>query len=253
VRACQVIGEDRFGNREKITSVSLNKHEVDPLRMAHSPGEDYHIHDFSGRNWRGEIPACPQILGGSAGVCSGPGALADRAICARTRQNALDQGSASMVFGMHKMEGRSTMLNPRVRERCFSSFSKQAFMTTLDARLLSLELGSAVIEVPFNDKFTQQHGFLHGGVVTSVLDSACGYAALTTMELDSGVLTVELKINLVKPAAGSLFQAHGKVVRAGRTLIVCTGEVCAEGDERNVIAVMQATMMAVRERAGIKD
>jgi uncharacterized protein (TIGR00369 family) len=145
------------------------------------------------------------------------------------------------------------MLNSRVRERCSSSFSKQAFMTTLDARLLSLELGSAVIEVPFNDKFTQQHGFLHGGVVTSVLDSACGYAALTTMELDSGVLTVELKINLIKPAAGSVFQAHGKVVRAGRTLIVCTGEVCAEGDERNVIAVMQATMMAVRERAGIKD
>ena len=99
----------------------------------------------------------------------------------------------------------------------------------------------------------QQHGFLHGGVVTSVLDSACGYAALTTMDLDSAVLTVELKINLIKPAAGNLFRAHGKVVRAGRTLIVCTGEVCVDDDARNIIAVMQATMMAVREREGIKD
>jgi uncharacterized protein (TIGR00369 family) len=145
------------------------------------------------------------------------------------------------------------MLSSQVRERCSSSFSRQAFMTTLGARLASLEVGSAVIEVPFNEKFTQQHGFLHGGVVTSVLDSACGYAALTTMDLDSAVLTVELKINLIKPAAGSVFRAHGKVVRAGRTLIVCTGEVCAEGDARNIIAVMQATMMAVREREGIKD
>jgi uncharacterized protein (TIGR00369 family) len=75
------------------------------------------------------------------------------------------------------------MLSSQVRDRCSSSFSRQAFMTTLGARLVSLEVGSAVIEVPFNEKFTQQHGFLHGGVVTSVLDSACGYAALTTTEL----------------------------------------------------------------------
>lgn len=102
--------------------------------------------------------------------------------------------------------------------RCRSSFAKQDFMTTLGARLVSVESGQAVIELPFRQDLTQQHGFLHAGALTSIADSACGYAALSMMSSDAAVLSVEFKINLMKPAAGETFRAVGKVVRAGRTL-----------------------------------
>jgi uncharacterized protein (TIGR00369 family) len=110
------------------------------------------------------------------------------------------------------------------------------------------------IALSFRDDLTQQHGFLHAGVVTAVVDSACGYAALTLMEPGSAVLSVEFKINLLAPAAGTQFVATGRVVRAGRTLTVCGGEMRAVrpgGDA--VVAVMQATMMAVRDRPGLAD
>jgi uncharacterized protein (TIGR00369 family) len=129
--------------------------------------------------------------------------------------------------------------------RVRASFARQAFMATIGAQLVSVEAGRAVIELPFRADLTQQNGFLHAGVVTSVIDSACGYAALSLMSPGSGVLSVEFKINLMKPAAGSLFRATGKVLRAGRTLTVCTGELEVVGAEPAVVAVMQATMMAV--------
>jgi uncharacterized protein (TIGR00369 family) len=144
--------------------------------------------------------------------------------------------------------------DPEFAARVQSSFDRQAFMRTVGARLVSIAPGHVVIEWPFSSDLTQQHGFLHAGVVAAVADSACGYAALSLMPEGVDVLSVEFKVNLMKPAAGERFRAVGKVVRAGRTLSVCGAEVQAyiAGSE-TVIAVMQGTMMAVRDNASLVD
>ena len=104
---------------------------------------------------------------------------------------------------------------------------------------------------PFRDDLCQQNGFLHAGVLTSVADSACGYAALTLMPAGSDVLSVEFKVNLLAPGQGDRFRADAKVVRAGRTLTVCQAEVRAvrSGQPETVVALMQATMIARPPRA----
>src|SRR5215469_7106162 len=146
------------------------------------------------------------------------------------------------------------MSNIDLEARCRSSFGKQQFMSTLGAELVRLGPGEVIIELPFSPQLTQQHGFLHAGAVASIADSACGYAALTLMPEDAAVLTVEYKINLMKPAAGTRFRATGKVLRAGRTLSVCSGSVEAQdGTQWSLIALMQATMMAIPDRDGLKD
>jgi uncharacterized protein (TIGR00369 family) len=132
-------------------------------------------------------------------------------------------------------------------DRVRASFERQAFMASLGARLASVQPGEVVIELPFRPDLTQQHGFLHAGVVAAIADSACGYAALSLMAPGTAVLSVEFKINLLKPAAGALFRAVGRVIRAGQTLTVCAGEVQAgQAGQAVLIAVMQATMIAVR-------
>ena len=137
--------------------------------------------------------------------------------------------------------------------RVRASFARQAFMATLGAQLESVAPGEVVITLPFRGDLTQQHGFLHAGAVAAVIDSACGYAALTRMEAGVAVLSVEYKVNLLAPAAGDDFRAVGRVVRAGRTITVCTGELHARrAGHSTLVAVMQATMMAVRER-GLTD
>jgi uncharacterized protein (TIGR00369 family) len=144
--------------------------------------------------------------------------------------------------------------DPGWRTRVQSSFDRQAFMSTVGARLVAIEPGQVIIEWAFDTRLTQQHGFLHAGVVAAVADSACGYAALSLMPPGVGVLSVEFKVNLMKPAAGELFRAIGKVIRAGRTLTVCAAEVQARaGTGEVVIAVMQGTMMAVRDNTGLVD
>ena len=138
--------------------------------------------------------------------------------------------------------------------RIRSSFARQAFMTTLGAELFEIEPGRVGIELPFRLDLTQQHGFMHAGALAAVADSACGYAALSLMPTGAAVLSVEFKINLMQPAAGPRFRALGKVLRAGRMLTVCTGEVHACHDDRQVvIAVMQATLMTIQERSGMAD
>jgi uncharacterized protein (TIGR00369 family) len=139
----------------------------------------------------------------------------------------------------------------RVRE----SFARQTFMTTLGARLTTVEPGCVAIEMPYRDDLTQQHAFVHGGVIASLADSACGYAAMTLMPTGVAVLSVEFKVNLMAPAAGLRFRATAKVIRPGRTLTVCNAEVHAErdGGESVLIALMQATIMAVRDRPGLVD
>ena len=146
--------------------------------------------------------------------------------------------------------------DPDFEARVRASFARQGVMTTCGARLASVVPGEVVLEVDFRDDLTQQHGFLHAGVIASVADSACGYAALTLMEPGSAVLSVEFKVNLLAPAAGTTFRAVGKVVRAGRTLTVCTAEVRArgaDGVESAPIAVMQATMMTLKDRPELVD
>ena len=135
--------------------------------------------------------------------------------------------------------------DPDFEARIRASFATQAFMTTLGARLERIALGEVTIALPFRADLTQQNGFLHAGVVTSVMDSACGYAALSVMEPGADVLSVEFKVNLLARAQGTEFLAVGRVVRSGRTLVVVSDELRASsGVGETVVAIMQGTMIA---------
>jgi uncharacterized protein (TIGR00369 family) len=124
-------------------------------------------------------------------------------------------------------------------------------MATCGVTIASIRPGEVVLELPYRDDLTQQHGFLHAGVIAAVADSACGYAAFTLMPADHAVLSVEFKTNLLAPARGERFRATARVVRAGRTLTVCTAEVVGvEGDRETLVAVMQATMIGLENRPG---
>ncbi len=131
-------------------------------------------------------------------------------------------------------------------ERVRNSFSRQAFMSTLGAELAVVVQGGVEIRLPFSPNLTQQNGYLHAGVIAAVLDSACGYAALSVAAEDKEVLTVEFKVNLLAPATGDVFAARAQVRKAGRTLTVCTADAFAmkDGSEK-LIATMLATIMAV--------
>ncbi len=139
---------------------------------------------------------------------------------------------------------------PGLAARVRASFARQAFMHTLGAELAHVAPGAVTIELPCRPALAQQAGSLHAGAVTAIVDSACGYAALTTMPPDADVVSVEFKVNLLAPAGGERLRATGRVLRAGRTLVVCAGEVHARapGGSETLVAVMQATMMAVRPR-----
>jgi uncharacterized protein (TIGR00369 family) len=134
--------------------------------------------------------------------------------------------------------------------RVQASFDRQGMMTTLGVEVIAVEPGRVEMSLPHDDRFTQQHGFLHAGAVASVLDTACGYAAYSVMPPEASVLTATYTINLLAPAAGERFAITGEVVRAGRTLVVCRGEAFADDGQRP-FAVMQATMTAVFGRSGI--
>jgi uncharacterized protein (TIGR00369 family) len=132
-------------------------------------------------------------------------------------------------------------------ERIRQSFNRQGLMRTLGASLESVESGIVTVVCPFDERLTQQHGLLHGGVLASLVDVACGYAALTMMPDDREVLTVEFKINFLKPAKTDRLIAVGKVVQAGRTLTVCEGSVF-DATRTRVLARMTATMMSVEAK-----
>ena len=137
--------------------------------------------------------------------------------------------------------------------RVRTSFAAQQVMDTIGATLDDVQPGEVWISVPHRDTITQQHGFVHAGIVATILDSACGYAAYSLMPVDVGVLTVEYKINLMAPAHGEHIVAHGRVVRAGRNLTVCRGEALAiEGGTQKPVAVMQATIMTMRDRDDVR-
>lgn len=136
--------------------------------------------------------------------------------------------------------------DPAFESRIRSSFARQGLMKTIGAHLARIVPGEVAIELPYSEDFTQQHGFLHAGIVSTIADNACGYAAYTLMPADSEVLGVENKINFLAPAKGERFEAVGKVIKAGRTLAVCSGEVWAYSNgQKTLVAVMQTTMMAL--------
>ena len=158
-----------------------------------------------------------------------------------------------------------TPRDPNFERRVRASFERQAAMATFGATLARVAPGEVVIELPFRFELTQQHGFLHAGIITSLMDSACGYAALSLMEPGAAVLSVEFKVNLLAPARGGRFGASGRVVRAGRTVTVVSGEfrvleAAGEGQSTAtqdtagaLVAMMTGTMMAVRDRPGLVD
>jgi uncharacterized protein (TIGR00369 family) len=143
--------------------------------------------------------------------------------------------------------------DPGYAERVRASFARQAAMATIGATLAGIAPGQVVIELPFQQALTQQHGFLHAGMVATALDSACGYAGSTLMPADAGVLTIEFKINLLAPAQGERFRMEGLVVKPGRTITVTEGRAWAiAGGREKLVATMGATLMAVTGREQIQ-
>lgn len=144
--------------------------------------------------------------------------------------------------------------DPAYDLRVRASFERQSMMRMLGASLERVAPGEVDIRLGFRADLTQQHGFLHAGVLTSIADSACGYAALTLTPKDAAVLTVEFKVNLMAPGAGEAFVARGRVLKAGRTLTTCSADVFAVdgGDEKHVFTML-GTVMTVQNRAGLSD
>ena len=138
-------------------------------------------------------------------------------------------------------------LEPATEARVRASFAAQAMLATLGAGMVEVAPGRVVLEMPADPRFTQQFGYTHAGAVTALVDTACGYAALTTMTAGREVLTVDFSVNFVAPAAGTGFRATATVLRAGRTIVVTRGDVHALSADRppRLVAAMQATMIGV--------
>ena len=137
--------------------------------------------------------------------------------------------------------------DPQFRERVRASFLKQTIMATLGAGLERVDPGEVEIAFAWRADLVQQNGFVHAGVLATVMDSACGYAAFTLMPADAGVLSIEFQTHLLAPAAGERFLARAKVVRAGRTITVVRADAFARsGDAEKLIATMTGTMMCVQ-------
>ncbi|MDT3679161.1 MAG: PaaI family thioesterase [Burkholderiaceae bacterium] len=144
---------------------------------------------------------------------------------------------------------------PDFAQRVRESFARQPAMRLIGADLVRVEAGEVEIVLPFRPEIAQQHGFVHAGIVGAALDSACGYAALSTMPADTGVLTIEYKLNCLAPAAGERFRLVGRVRKAGRTIIVAEGDAIAvapDGQEK-LVSTMSATVMTIRGRDGVVD
>ena len=135
--------------------------------------------------------------------------------------------------------------DPAFAERIRESFSRQKAMALIGARLARVEAGAVEVALPFRDDLTQQKGFVHGGIIGMIADTACGYAAFSLMPARGSLVTVEYKMNILKPGRGAL-RAHGRVIRPGRTLTVARAEVYAEDGSH--VATMLQTLMALPDR-----
>lgn len=133
-------------------------------------------------------------------------------------------------------------------QRVRASFARQRLMRALNGQIAFIAPGELHIEAPFDKRFTQQDSFLHAGIVTTLMETACGHAAFTLMPSDSRVATVELKVNFLNPAWGERFRAEGRVVKTGRTVSVCKGKLIAfQNDQESPVAIMQATVICIRK------
>ena len=150
------------------------------------------------------------------------------------------------------MSGHSETQDYEARVR--ASFAKQGFMGTLGATMCNVAPGLVEIAIRPGASISQQHGFVHAGAVSAIADTAAGYAALTLMPPNRGVLTTEFKINLLAPAQGDRILARGRVVKSGRTLTIAQTEVFSEsGGQEKLIALLTATLMAIEGREGVSD
>jgi uncharacterized protein (TIGR00369 family) len=135
-------------------------------------------------------------------------------------------------------------LNPSFAKEVNESFARQSMMSLIDAQLTRVEPGRVDITLPFRGDLTQQHGYIHAGIITTIADSACGYAAYSLMPPESDVLSIEFKINLLRPGKGETFVARAEVIRPGKTVSVARADVFAVTRQHELlIATMQATMM----------
>ena len=138
------------------------------------------------------------------------------------------------------------MINPSFADEIKESFAKQTIMGLIGAELLRVEPGVIEIRLPYRANLAQQHGYLHAGIVTTIADSACGYAAYSLMPPNSEVLSVEFKVNLLRPAKGETFSAVAEVVKSGKTLTVVRADVFGIEEERRVlVATMLGTMICL--------
>jgi uncharacterized protein (TIGR00369 family) len=139
-------------------------------------------------------------------------------------------------------------MDPQFETRIRRSFARQTLMVTIGAALTRVSPGDVQIELPVRSDLSQQHGYVHGGIVTAIVDSACGYAALSLAPAGTEVLTVEYKVNFLAPARGARLVARGRVMRPGRTISVCSGDVVAvDGAHTTLIVTMLTTMIARQE------
>jgi uncharacterized protein (TIGR00369 family) len=142
--------------------------------------------------------------------------------------------------------------DPNFIERITASFAKQGAMQTIGARLVRVQTGEVEIRMPMSTAINQQHGFLHAGILSTALDSACGYASSTVMPAESGVLTIEFKVNLMAPGDGEEFIFIGNIAKPGRTIVFAQGQAFAvKGGQQKLIATMSTTCMVVTGRNGV--
>ena len=149
---------------------------------------------------------------------------------------------------MPAFEAQDSAFEARVR----ASFARQRVMQAIGASLTRVSPGEVEIVLPFREDLTQQHGFLHAGIVSTIADSACGYAAYSLMPADAAVLTVEYKVNFLSPAQGERMIARARVIKSGRTVTVCTCDVFAvKNAKERIVATMLGTLLAVRDRESL--
>lgn len=147
-----------------------------------------------------------------------------------------------------------TPQDPDYASRIARSFAKQGIMATFGATLERVAPGEVDIALPVGPAVSQQHGFAHAGAISTIADSAAGFAALTLMPASAGVLTAEFKINLMSPGAGERLVASGRVIKPGRLLTIAQAEVHAEaGGSRKLVALLTATLVAIHGREGVAD
>lgn len=143
-----------------------------------------------------------------------------------------------------------TPQDPDFAARIAASFARQGALALIGAELQEVQPGEVTIALPIRPDLCQHHGYVHAGIVTTIVDTACGYAAMSLLPAGSTIVSIEFKLNLLAPATGTALVARGQVKRAGRTIIVCTGDVFAQSNDRDerLVATMLGTMMPLADR-----